>query len=112
MQRFEDRLKTLRLEKGLTQEELAEKICVTKQAISKWENGISMPDVALLGSLAELYGTTVDFLLTGEEKVKIEKEIEIVEKEKIVEVEKPLSEALLESLLHSYQRLWAHILEG
>ncbi|MDE5601250.1 MAG: helix-turn-helix domain-containing protein [Clostridia bacterium] len=99
---FGNRLKDLRMKYGLTQEEVADKICVTKQAVSKWENGLSLPDVAALSSLAELYGTTVDYLLTGEEKVRVEKEIEIVEveKEKIIEVEKPLSEEEKEMILY------------
>lgn len=99
---FGNRLKDLRLMYGLTQEEVADKICVTKQAVSKWENGLSLPDVAALGSLAELYNTTIDFLLTGEEKVRIEKKIEIVEKVETVEVEKPLSEEEKERLQDRY----------
>ena len=104
---FGNRLKDLRIEYGLTQEEVADKICVTKQAVSKWENGLSLPDVAALGSLAELYNTTVDYLLTGEEKVRVEKDVEVVEveKEKIVEVEKPLSEEEKESILYKLRDL-------
>ena len=104
---FGNRLKDLRMKYGLTQEEVADKICVTKQAVSKWENGLSLPDVAALSSLAELYGTTVDYLLTGEENVRVEKEIEIVEveKEKIVEVEKPLSEEEKERILYKLRDL-------
>ena len=99
---FGTRLKDLRIEYGLTQEEVADKICVTKQAVSKWENGLSLPDVAALGSLAELYNTTVDYLLTGEEKVRVEKEVEVVEKIETVEVEKPLSEEEKERLQDRY----------
>lgn len=85
---FGERLKNLRIEKGLTQEAVANALCVTKQAVSKWENGASFPDVAYLGALADLMGVNIDYLLTGNDNVKIEKQIEIVEKEKIVEVEK------------------------
>ena len=99
---FGNRLKDLRMKYGLTQEEVADKICVTKQAVSKWENGLSLPDVATLGSLAELYNTTVDYLLTGEEKVRVEKEVEVVEKIETVEVEKPLSEEEKERLQDRY----------
>ena len=102
MMDFGNRLKDLRIKYGLTQEDVADKICVTKQAVSKWENGLSLPDVATLGSLAELYGTTVDFLLTGEEKVRVEKEVEIVEKVETIEVEKPLSEEEKERLQDRY----------
>lgn len=85
---FGERVKTLRIEKGLTQEDVANALCVTKQAVSKWENGASFPDVAYLGALADLMGVNIDYLLTGNDNVKIEKQVEIVEKEKIVEVEK------------------------
>lgn len=85
---FGERLKELRVEKGLTQEDVANALCVTKQAVSKWENGASFPDVAYLGALADFMGVNIDYLLTGNDNVKIEKQIEIVEKEKIVEVEK------------------------
>ena len=49
-----DRLKRLRLEKGLTQEELAGVFGVSAQAISRWENNTSYPDITLLPQLAEV----------------------------------------------------------
>ena len=51
---------------SLTQEGLAEAIGVSAQAVSKWENDISCPDISLLPALAKLLGTTTDELLTGE----------------------------------------------
>ena len=48
---------------GLTQEELAEKCSVTPQAVSKWENDISAPDISLFPVLAELFNVTCDELL-------------------------------------------------
>lgn len=53
----------LRREKGLTQEALAEKMNVSAQAVSKWENDLSCPDVTALPKLAKLLGVTVDELL-------------------------------------------------
>lgn len=47
----------------MTQDEVAEKMGVTAQAVSKWENDLSCPDITLLVPLAELYGTSVDVLL-------------------------------------------------
>lgn len=60
-------LKVLRSERGLTQEALSEKMGVSVQAVSKWENGLSCPDIALLPGLADFLGVTVDHLLTGRE---------------------------------------------
>ena len=57
-----------RKELGLTQEQLAEQLGVTAQAVSKWENNISFPDIAMLPKLADLFGITTDHLL-GRTKV-------------------------------------------
>ena len=57
------RIATLRKEKGLTQEQLAEKVGVSAQAVSKWENDVSCPDITLLPLLADLFGVSVDELL-------------------------------------------------
>ena len=53
---------------GLTQEELAEKCCVTAQAVSKWENDLSYPDLESTGRLATILGCTVDTLIHGSEE--------------------------------------------
>ena len=53
----------LRKEKGLMQKDLAEKLYVSDKAVSKWERGLSIPDVALLVPLAEILGVTVTELL-------------------------------------------------
>ena len=52
-------------EKGMTQEELASRLGVSSQAVSKWENDQSCPDISLLPRLAKLLDVTVDELLTG-----------------------------------------------
>lgn len=62
-QTFGSRLLALRKKKGYTQEEVAVKLNVTAQAVSKWEKDTSMPDVALLSSIAKLFETTTDYLL-------------------------------------------------
>lgn len=51
--------------KGLTQEQLAEEFGVSPQAVSKWENGASCPDILILPQLADFFGITVDELLRG-----------------------------------------------
>jgi transcriptional regulator with XRE-family HTH domain len=55
-----------RKEKSLTQEALAEKLGVSPQAVSKWENDVSCPDISLLPKIARIFETTVDELLSEE----------------------------------------------
>ena len=56
----------LRRERGLTQKELADKLYISNKAVSKWETGVSIPDVGLLIPLSEVLGVTVTELLSGE----------------------------------------------
>lgn len=58
-------LYALRKRQGWTQTELADKLGVTNQAVSKWENGDSFPDTGLLVPISELFGVSVDELLKG-----------------------------------------------
>lgn len=60
---FGKRFQRLRKEKGYTQEQIAEKVNISYQAVSKWENDISSPDISILGELATILGVTVDELL-------------------------------------------------
>lgn len=57
------RIARLRLEHGMTQERLASELGVTAQAVSKWENDLSAPDISLLPGLARTFGVSVDQLL-------------------------------------------------
>ena len=52
----------LRREKGLTQDALAAQLGVSAQAVSKWENGLSCPDILMLPEIAEYFGVSVDAL--------------------------------------------------
>ena len=61
------RIGLLRKEKGLTQEELAQHMGISPQAVSKWENDQTCPDISALPKLARLFGVTVDELLEGRE---------------------------------------------
>ena len=63
------RISSHRKKLGMTQDQLAEKLGVTAQAVSKWENDQSCPDIMLLPQIAELYGTTTDILLRGDPDV-------------------------------------------
>ena len=60
------RIAELRKSKGLTQDELASRLCITSQAISKWERGVGLPDVTIFPALADALGVSVA-LLFGEE---------------------------------------------
>ena len=55
----------LRHEAGLTQKELAQRCCVTSQAVSKWEHGISCPDILILDELADALHVSLQHLLAG-----------------------------------------------
>ena len=59
------RIAALRKSAGLRQDDLAEKLGVSPQAVSKWENDNSCPDISLLVPLAKILGVTVDELLSG-----------------------------------------------
>ena len=63
------RIGLLRRQKGLTQEELASHMGVSPQAVSKWENDQTCPDISALPKLAQLFGVTVDELLSGKEEL-------------------------------------------
>ena len=60
---LKDNLKTLRKNKGLSQEELSIKLNVVRQTISKWEQGLSVPDSEMLISISEVFDTPVSTLL-------------------------------------------------
>ena len=60
------RIAARRKEKGMTQEELAARLGVSAQAVSKWENDLSCPDISLLPGLCRILGITSDELLTGD----------------------------------------------
>lgn len=61
-------LKELRKEKGITQEQLAEKLGVSRRTVSRWETGSNMPDLDLLIELADYYDTDIREILNGERK--------------------------------------------
>ncbi|MDD4000267.1 MAG: helix-turn-helix transcriptional regulator [Bacilli bacterium] len=75
MESLNERIKQLRKEKGLTQTQLADLLGVTDKAVSKWEVGEANPDISLLTKLSEIFGVSIDYLLTG---VSHEKEVVII----------------------------------
>ena len=60
---FGQRFQRLRKAKGFTQEQIAERVNISYQAVSKWENDITSPDISILGELANILEVTVDELL-------------------------------------------------
>lgn len=65
------KIRQLRFKAGLTQEQLAERLCVAPQSVSKWENAVAMPDISALPLLAEVFGVSIDdlFDLTDEQRL-------------------------------------------
>lgn len=80
--KISNKIRQMRIKAGFTQEQLASRLGVSAQSVSKWENEISMPDITLLPSIADTFGISIDelFDLTTEQKLKrIENRIEIEE---------------------------------
>lgn len=71
---FNVKLQELRKQKGLTQDELAEKLFVSRTAVSKWESGRGYPNIDSLKAIAKFFGVTVDELLSGDEVLTIAEE--------------------------------------
>ncbi len=68
---FSEKLQTLRKQKNLTQEELAEILFVSRTAISKWESGRGYPNIDSLKAIAKFFGISIDELLSGDELLTI-----------------------------------------
>lgn len=73
--KFAANLQEFRKKRGLTQEELAKKLGVTFQAVSKWENAKAAPDIFLLPTMAGIFGCTIDQLFQGvkREPIRVDK---------------------------------------
>lgn len=71
---FHEKLQRLRKQKGLTQEELAQALYVSRTAISKWESGRGYPSIDSLKAIAKFFSVTIDELLSGGEAVIIAEE--------------------------------------
>lgn len=71
---FHEKLQRLRKQRGLTQEELAQALYVSRTAISKWESGRGYPSIDSLKAIAKFFGVSIDGLLSGEEALNIAEE--------------------------------------
>lgn len=67
---FSERLKSEREKKGWSQAELAEKIHVSRQSVSKWETGKNYPTIEVIIDLSDLFGITIDELLRSDKELK------------------------------------------
>ena len=65
-----DRIQSLRKAKGISQEELADKVGVSRQAVSKWESEQSVPDLEKVIIMSEYFDVTTDYILKGIEPTK------------------------------------------
>lgn len=70
MNKVSTTIKKLRVEKNMNQEQLAEQLHVTRQAVSNWETGKTQPDIETLTQLAQLFGVSTEYLIYGQEPVK------------------------------------------
>ena len=62
---FADTMKKLREEKGLSQNEIAKRMYVTRSTVSRWESGLRLPDATMIARLSEVLGVNVNFLLNA-----------------------------------------------
>ena len=60
---FSEKLIKLRHKEGISQEQLANRLDVTRQSVSKWESGAAMPELTKLIAISELFGVTIDYLV-------------------------------------------------
>ena len=80
--------------KGLTQEQLANQLNVSSQAVSKWENNLSIPDLPILIELADIFNVSLDELIRQKEKNEVVKVVE-------PELRKPMNQMMLRIIVNS-----------
>lgn len=74
MMEFHEKLQQLRKQKGLTQEEMAQRLFVSRTAVSKWESDRGYPNIESLKAIAKLFSVSIDELLSGEELLVVAEE--------------------------------------
>ena len=108
-EKFGKFIKKLRKEKGITQKELGEKLNITDKAISKWERGLSFPDITMLNILAEFFEIDVSELLNGEKGAKKDIDIDSVKLQKEeVDYVKYMTKEEIEKLIDNEEMLKSH----
>lgn len=94
-----DVIKKYRKEKSITQEEMAKRLGVTAPAVSKWENGTTVPDIMLLGPIARLFEISVDTLLSFQEELSPKEIADLVQ-----EVDKRFKEESYDQVFQSVKK--------
>lgn len=100
------RLSKLRRDKNLNQEELAENLGVSRQAVSKWERGESTPDISNLIALSELYDVSIDYLAKGQSQEDTQEE-PIEKPQNNENAQSKIDEAVSEAVDNGESNQWA-----
>ena len=99
---FSEKLLTLRKAKNLTQEQLAEKLDVSRQSISKWESGQATPELEKITALSVIFNVTTDYLLKSSEIDDLSVKTEILEKQQqIMLIREQKQQQILGCILYS-----------
>ena len=110
--KFADRLTDLRKEQHMTQADLAKKLNISPQAVSKWETGESIPDIEMLEILSDLYGLTLDELIKGKEATNANKDIVVEEQITAKDVNSKKKQISLLNIVFSSLMLLAFLIFG
>ena len=71
MNKIGNKIKQLRLDHSMTQQQLADKLVVTNKTISKWETGRNLPDIEMIGKIADVFDVSADELLTNKKSMRL-----------------------------------------
>ena len=107
--RVADKIKNARIQKGYTQEQVAENLLVSRQTISNWENGKSLPDIISIIKMSELYELSLDEMMKGDKALlkKVERDVGAVKAEK-----KLIKFAWISIVIASILMILGEIIEG
>ena len=94
MNKVGNQILILRKQKGLTQSELGERLNISAQAISKWENDLSCPDISLLPELSRIFGVSIDEIVQGK---KDEPVVSVLPEEQRKDIDKMMLRVQIES---------------
>ncbi|SEW27689.1 DNA-binding transcriptional regulator, XRE-family HTH domain [Ruminococcaceae bacterium KH2T8] len=105
-----DRIQTLRKAKGMSQEQLADAVGVSRQAVSKWESEQASPDLDKVVIMSELFDVTTDYILKGIEPVEVQDHktmADVIDQKILTEKNKERTKTLLKYILIGFGTLLA-----